>query len=191
MFSFSIQVLFSMGKFWLHKKHASRTFYEVYQNVSKHVTFQNRLSSSSNVHLLSPSVMSRISGWTCWDTRGRSSVQPSSSGPIWCRGRWRCEIHLQYNLCHGSLWFSHSSACWVWFLKHSFQWNTFIAKTEREFTFECRSLFWWIQHYNQKEWKRDRTSCQSLKTNNGGEMHYGSYSPGQSEVRELLRRRRT
>lgn len=56
--------------------------------------------------LLTPSVTSRISGWTCWDTRGKLSVQPSNSGPIWCRGRWRCDIHPQSNLCHGSVVFT-------------------------------------------------------------------------------------
>ena len=46
--------------------------------------------------LLSPSETSRTSGWTFWDTRGRSWARPSSSEPIWRRGRWRCEVHLQH-----------------------------------------------------------------------------------------------
>lgn len=88
---------------------------------------------------------------------------------------WICGIHIPLLVGSGFL----------------FQWSTFKAKTEGEFTFECHSLFWWIQHCNQKEWKWDWTFCQSLETNNRGEMHYGSHSPGQSEVRVLLRRRRT
>lgn len=81
-------ILFSLKAFFWASKPTVLPF-----RMSVRARFKLRCEANTQVHLLSPSEMSRTSAWTCWDTRGRSSVQLSSSGPIWCRGRWRCEIH--------------------------------------------------------------------------------------------------
>lgn len=44
---------------------------------------------------MSPSEMSRTLVWTCWAIKGKSSAQPSSSGPTWRRARWRSETEAR------------------------------------------------------------------------------------------------
>lgn len=82
-----VHIVFSQSFFWASKPTVLPF------RMSVRARFKLRCEANTQVHLLSPSEMSRTSAWTCWDTRGRSSAQLSSSGPIWCRGRWRCEIH--------------------------------------------------------------------------------------------------
>lgn len=124
--------------------------------------------------LLSISEMSRTSGWTCWDTRGRSSVLPSSSEPIWRRGRWRCEILLQHNPSHGFLWCSHFCLlCLVSLVFFFFDGAHFKPKDKTRISFYSRRsieaplcIFFYTADTTTR-WgeKEDRTSCQSLTTN--------------------------
>lgn len=141
---------------------------------------------NSTVGLLSPSVTSRASGWTCWGTRGRSSVRPSSSEPIWRRGRWRCEICLH---CKPVPWISvvFISLCLLCLVSVTLVSVEHIFKPkQRENQLSGATLCILSNLTRQPEGVRKRkmigTSCLSLETNNRGEMHYGSCSPGQSEV---------
>lgn len=106
---------------------------------------------------------SRISGWTCWDTRGRSSVQPSSSGPIWCRGRWRCDIHLQHNLFRGFCVCFFTFLCLLGLLSKNIHFCRAHLEPKQKSLFRAPPFI--LTNPTQKEWEGDRTSCQSLETN--------------------------
>lgn len=60
-----------------------RTIHQLFYLVDTEMIAHANLRCQTNPCLssLSVSVTSRTSGWTCWDTRGRLSVQPNSSEP--------------------------------------------------------------------------------------------------------------
>lgn len=138
--------------------------------MSVRARFKLRREANTQVHLLSSSEMSRTSAWTCWDTRGRSSVQLSSSGPIWCRGRWRCEIHPRRRSVP-RISVVLTFLCLLGLVSEAFLPAEHLKSQNRgrESTFPVPLLNTAPQHEVRR---RNQTSCQSPKTMNSGEMHY-------------------
>lgn len=132
--------------------------------------------------LNSPSETSRISAWTCWDTRGRSSAQPSSSGLTWHRGRWRSETYQQYTLCRGFMGFTF--LCLLRPVSATFyldgaHFNHKKRERENQLTVPL-CLFWYTWHCNQKQWEKTFSASHSRRLT---EERYTTGAAAQLKVR--------